>query len=857
MLLRPGILIFLLCLTGCKNPLGGDAKSTVDSTHRPGNFAPPTTEPSTNASPTISVIALQSTTEDTPTVAIGFTINDSDSTLTCDSATLSLTSDTSALISTTDVTWGGVAPNCTAILSPRLNQFGSAEVMITVQDDAVPPLTASQSFTLNVAAVNDAPTLTGFAAVTTNEDVVSSPLALTLMDVDSALTCAGALSGSSATTSVIANSGIVFGGVVPNCTVTLTPVANAYGTSIVTVTASDGALSASGTFTATVNPLADDPLTGLPWDFGNSASYVVGTGAEVNSGSNGLAQLIRADIVDDSTSATGGDLDFSGYVSKSANVSVSGGKLNLGTASASDAASTGATYSGEFLSRVMDGRTTAIDWGRISKTTLLPFGKEISLGAETGYGSSVTDFSANLMANFRMNEAAAGSGAGGTDIIDQRFGNNGTRTGTPTFAQAGILGRSISLSGGNQFFTVPDSVNLDGSAVLTFSVWFNPSLVDTSPRGIISKRVSTSSEYAYSLFLHTGSRLYVDTEGTTNRFSGGTVIAANQWYHAVVVFDGSLPAASRTRLYLNGRLDGTGPGPASISNRASNLFIGTLNDAYGTYFQGRIDEVAVWKRTMTAEQVAELYRRGANRVSLQVRACDDAACTTGAPAWVGADGTSTGTFSEVRNTADGALTGAVSALPFAVSWATLRATYTAFNTWAAATPFGTIVNIRKRYMQYRAVLESFESTTSTLCSASNVYSAAGTRPCVPEISKVEFGADRYDSSMPAVTTRSSAPDAGVEFYSLTGFSRTLGAGSCSGDRYQLALNGTSTWYYHNGTTWVVVPDSVTGSSADTINSNISTFPTVVGRGRLYVRALLASTGSAPCVLDSMTVTGGK
>lgn len=810
------------------------------------------------AAPTISAIGLRVTNEDTATGTISFSVEDVDSSLTCGPSNLSLSSSNPQLIGSGDVVFGGVIPNCTAVLTPKLNQVGTAELSITVQDGSTPPLTATRIFTFNVAAVNDAPVLVGLTAISTNEDSLSAPATFTLNDVDSALTCTGALSGTSATPSVIATNGIVFGGTVPNCTVSVTPVANAFGSSVITVTATDGLLSTSGTFTATVNQLGDDPLTGLPWSFNNSTEYTATSGSDVNAGGNGLAQLIKADLIDDSTSGTGGDLDFSDFVSKSANVTVTGGKVSLDTTSASDSASTGAVYSGELLSRVIDGRTTAIDWASVSYKTLLPFGKEISIAPETDYGVAVTDFSANLMAHFRMNEIAAGSGAGGADIIDSKFGNNGTRTGAPTFSQPGILGNSIALSGTNQYFTIPDSVNYDNTSVLTLSVWFYPTVVDANPRGIVSKRVaSVALNNSYSVFLHTGGKLYVDTVGTTNRFSSSSTIVANQWYHIAVVYNGSLAVGARTKLYLNGILDATGTGPVSIGNTNSNLYIGTLNDAYGVYFQGRIDEFALWKSAMSDGQVAQLYRRGSNRAGLQVRACDDITCVTGAPSWVGPDGTGGTYFNESRNTADGSMLGAVSTTPFDVLWTSLKSTYSAFNTWSSGVPFGSILNIRKRFVQYRLVLESFEKSTSTLCNASNDYAAAGTRPCVPEVLSVQFTGDRHDSTAPTVYTKSFAPDLGVEFYSLTSFTPTYGSASCLGDRYQLGLNGTSSWYYHNGTSWVDGTDYSTASSAAVINSNISTFPTIVGRGKLYVRAFLASDGTTGCEIDSIAVGGQK
>ena len=41
---------------------------------------------------------------------------------------------------------------------------------------------------------------------------------------------------------------------------------------------------------------------------------------------------------------------------------------------------------------------------------------------------------------------------------------------------------------------------------------------------------------------------------------------------------------------------------------------------------GRYDEVAVWHRALTAEEIDGLFLRGARQVHLRVRACDDEAC---------------------------------------------------------------------------------------------------------------------------------------------------------------------------------------------------------------------------------------
>ena len=67
------------------------------------------------------------------------------------------------------------------------------------------------------------------------------------------------MSGSSSNTTLVPNGNIVFGGSGANRTVTVTPAANQSGTATITVTVSDGALTASDTFVLTVTPVNDAP----------------------------------------------------------------------------------------------------------------------------------------------------------------------------------------------------------------------------------------------------------------------------------------------------------------------------------------------------------------------------------------------------------------------------------------------------------------------------------------------------------------------------------------------------------------------------------------------------------------------
>ena len=106
---------------------------------------------------------------------------------------------------------------------------------------------------------NSAPTISTIANAGTAEDTASAPIVFTVGDVH---TPAGALTvrATSSNTALVAASGLAFGGSGASRTLTATPVANAWGTTTVTVSVSDGSLETSTAFTLTVASINDAPV---------------------------------------------------------------------------------------------------------------------------------------------------------------------------------------------------------------------------------------------------------------------------------------------------------------------------------------------------------------------------------------------------------------------------------------------------------------------------------------------------------------------------------------------------------------------------------------------------------------------
>jgi Bacterial Ig domain/Divergent InlB B-repeat domain len=182
--------------------------------------------------------------------------------------TVTASSNNPGLIPNPTVTY--TSPNTTGsiVFTPVLNAFGTATISVTVNDGGASNNTITRTFTVTVNHLNQQPTLTAIGGVTINENGGAQTVALSGISSGAA--------NENQTLTVTASSGNL--NLIPNPTVTytspnttgsivFTPVLNAFGTAIISVTVNDGGASnntITRTFTVTVNHINQPPtLTNL------------------------------------------------------------------------------------------------------------------------------------------------------------------------------------------------------------------------------------------------------------------------------------------------------------------------------------------------------------------------------------------------------------------------------------------------------------------------------------------------------------------------------------------------------------------------------------------------------------------
>jgi hypothetical protein len=179
----------------------------------------------------------------------------------------------------------------------------------------------------------------------------------------------------------------------------------------------------------------------------------------------------------------------------------------------------------------------------------------------------------------------------------------------------------------------------------------------------------------------------------------------------------TITSANVVSLYVDGILNSSATSPSGPASTNGDVYIGQFGGG-SFYYSGLIDEVAIWNKVLNATEILQLYRRGANRIRYQVRSCPDSICSSN-PAWQGPDSTNQTYFSELNNNAvpsdGGDLTSSDS----------VQATLPTM-TFSA---FGALTLTPNRYFQYRAIMESDDSSTS--CNY-----GSGPTWCSPELQAV-------------------------------------------------------------------------------------------------------------------------
>ena len=201
-------------------------------------------------------------------------------------------------------------------------------------------------------------------------------------------------------------------------------------------------------------------------------------------------------------------------------------------------------------------------------------------------------------------------------VFKDESGNdrNGTYTGTQLPVDSGHIGNAVSLNGTN-------FINISGTDYVTFpqltvSAWFKANtLTGDNPRIVSNSHTDDpGSPNGFQLmFNNGGTDGFFDVGNGSKEYKAAWnyPLNAGQWYHYVGTYDGS-----NIKAYIDGQEVGSSSFTSGdIASSMNTINIGRNPFYGGDYFNGSIDDVRIYTRALTDQEILTLYNSSVAKIN--------------------------------------------------------------------------------------------------------------------------------------------------------------------------------------------------------------------------------------------------
>ena len=161
---------------------------------------------------------------------------------------------------------------------------------------------------------------------------------------------------------------------------------------------------------------------------------------------------------------------------------------------------------------------------------------------------------------------------------------------------------AMSFNGTDQYITFPE---FSISNAFTLSCWINPDTVGAGFHTIVADKNVTNT---YVRFGDVGSGTLIDVvisgngSGNIARINSGATISTGSWQHLVVIRNSS----NVVTIYHNGTAY-TNQTPMLPGTFTFSQIGKTGNSSVPSYFDGKMDEVAIFNTALSADKIQQIY----------------------------------------------------------------------------------------------------------------------------------------------------------------------------------------------------------------------------------------------------------
>ena len=169
----------------------------------------------------------------------------------------------------------------------------------------------------------------------------------------------------------------------------------------------------------------------------------------------------------------------------------------------------------------------------------------------------------------------------------------------------GVANSAYEFDGVDNYILVPQSTSLNTADYLTLSFWLTVPEFVTSGEYYLVSHGSWDGRWKVSLPSHGKTVLTtkVADGDISDMDSDPEVLPLDTWTHVVMVHDGT-----NNDIYFNGILAATKERAGTLaSGNTDSLTIGRESTKWGNYFKGRFDDIRIYNRALTAEEIGALH----------------------------------------------------------------------------------------------------------------------------------------------------------------------------------------------------------------------------------------------------------
>ncbi|MFN4952067.1 MAG: LamG-like jellyroll fold domain-containing protein, partial [Flavobacteriales bacterium] len=196
-------------------------------------------------------------------------------------------------------------------------------------------------------------------------------------------------------------------------------------------------------------------------------------------------------------------------------------------------------------------------------------------------------------------------------------GNNGTVNGATLTTDRFGSPNCAYIFNGNSNIVVPYNQNQTIIGAGTWSLWVNASLFPNNGNQshLISKYNSITNLREFVMEFDASTIKHNINDGTNwHTVSNGTSTQINQWVNVIAVYDKLITPS--LKLYVNGALINTSNTfNGNLINNNLPIVFSNLTGVGVVPFQGKLDDIGIWNRALSQQEITALYTSTAGTVA--------------------------------------------------------------------------------------------------------------------------------------------------------------------------------------------------------------------------------------------------